>query len=148
MTGVVTIRRLNVLVIRIFLWLIATSAFSQLLSADSSARYDFSLPQGPYLYNRLHLEQRIEERDRYLPSAPTKSSAKQFKEVLTGLGYLLSGDSRRLDHLSRPSDQPVDINQSFGYDTELNDRLLLGTRKRTGKKGELILFDSNLDEWH
>ena len=119
-----------------------------MIGAENYGNYDFSLKQELVVSNSLHQSQHIELKPRYIPRSEIEVPAQQFKDMLTGLGYILSGDTRRLDHLSTPENPRGSTGDVIGYDSKLNDRLLMGTRKRTGEDADLIIFNSSLDRWH
>ncbi|OOY88263.1 hypothetical protein, partial [Solemya velum gill symbiont] len=106
---------------------------------------DLTLPSQLELYSDIHAGQLINLQPEYAPEARSMSSAQKFREVLAGLGYILTGDIDRLDHLSSPPDQPCDVHSDIGYDSELNDSLLFKAQKREGEKTRWYLFESNID---
>ncbi len=109
---------------------------------------DLTLPPQVELYRDIHKDRMIDVRPKYEPESKSTGSAQKFREVLAGLGYIVTGDFDRLDHLSRPPGQPCDVHSDIGYDSKLNDSLLFKAHKREGEKTRWLLFESNIDEWH
>ncbi|OOZ42831.1 hypothetical protein [Solemya elarraichensis gill symbiont] len=135
--------------VAVYCFVVALLTVELAFAADPfDSECDLTLLSQVELYSDIHAGQLIDLRPDFAPESKSTNSAQKFREALAGLGYILTGDIDRLDHLSRPPDQPCDVHSDIGYDTKLNDSLLFKAQKREGEKTRWYLFDSNIDEWH